>query len=154
VRLVIFCVLCVLPAYAQEHPYPGLPAGAGRETLVQVCSKCHSPENVIANGQTRAGWEDTITKMAGFGAVATDDEFTAILDYLEKNFPPASAGPINVNQATATQLETGLGLTNKEADAVIDYRKKNGDYKSIDDLKKIPDVDAKKFEAKKDRLAF
>jgi competence protein ComEA len=37
---------------------------------------------------------------------------------------------------------------------VIEYRKKNGDFKSLDDLKKVPDVDAKKLDAKKDRLAF
>ena len=90
-------------AAAQKEQYPELPAGAGKDTLVRVCSKCHSPDNVIANAQDRAGWEETITKMAGFGAVATDDEFTAILDYLVKNFP-ANSGQVNVNKATAAQL--------------------------------------------------
>ncbi len=138
---------------AQKQQYPELPAGAGKDTLVRVCSKCHSPDNVIANGQDRTGWEGTITKMAGFGAVATDDEFTDILDYLVKNFP-ANSGPINVNKATAPQLASGLGLTDTEAAAVVAYRKKNGDFKTIDDLKKVPDLDAKKLDAKKDRLAF
>jgi competence protein ComEA len=108
---------------------------------------------VIANGQDRAGWESTITKMAGFGAQGTDDEFTEILDYLTKNFPPASA-PLNVNKATAAQIESGLALTTAEAEAVVKYREKNGDFKTIDDLKKVPDVDAKKLDAKKDHLAF
>jgi competence protein ComEA len=139
-------------APAQHTQYPELPAGAGKDTLIRVCSKCHSPDNVIANGQDRAGWESTITKMAGFGAEASDEEFTEILDYLVKNFPPVTT--INVNQATAAQLQSGLGLSPTEADAVIEYRKKNGDFKSIDDLKKVPDVDAKKLDAKKDRLAF
>jgi competence protein ComEA len=138
----------------QTHPaHPELPAGPGKDTLIRVCSTCHSPDNVIANGQDRAGWENTITKMADFGAVATDDEFTEILDYLVKNFP-ASTGPINVNKASATQMESGLGLSTAEAAAVVEYRKKNGDFKSIDDLKKVPDVDGKKLDAKKDRLAF
>lgn len=140
-------------AGAAQHPYSELPAGPGKDTLIRVCSKCHSPDNVIANGQDRAGWENTINKMAGFGAEATDEEFTAILDYLVKNFPPPG-GPIHVNQATAAQLETGLGLSATEADAVIDYRKKNGDFKSLDDLKKVPDVDAKKLDANKDKLVF
>lgn len=158
----MFLCCAFVPSYAQqaapaqpsaEHPqYPELPAGPGKDTLVRVCSKCHSPDNVIANGQDRAGWEDTITKMAGFGAVASDDEFTQILDYLAKNFPAATT--IHVNQATAAQLESGLGLSTTEAEAVIDYRKKNGDYKSLDDLKKVPNVDAKKLDAKKDLLAF
>jgi competence protein ComEA len=138
---------------AQKEQYPELPAGAGKDTLVRVCSKCHSPDNVIANGQDRAGWEATITKMAGFGAVGTDDEFTEILDYLVKNFP-ANSGLVNVNKATAAQLASGLGLSDAEAASVVDYRKKNGDFKTIDDLKKVPDVDGKKLDAKKDRLAF
>ncbi len=132
--------------------YPELPAGPGKDTLTRVCSKCHSPDNVIANGQDRAGWESEITKMAGFGAVATDDEFGEILDYLTKNFPAQT--PVKVNQATSAELVTGLGLTSAEADAIVAYRKKNGDFKTIDDLKKVPDVDAKKLDAKKDQLAF
>ncbi len=91
--------------------------------------------------------------MAGFGAVASDDEFTEILDYLVKNYP-ASGGPVHVNQATSAQLVSGLGLTSVEADAVIAYRKKNGDFKTLDDLKKVPDVDAKKLDARKDQLVF
>ena len=143
------------PASAPVHePYSELPSGAGKDTFIRVCSKCHSPDNVIVNGQDRAGWENTISKMAGFGAVATDDEFTAILDYLVKNFPAPPAGVIHVNQATSADLASGLGLTSAEADAIVEYRKKNGDFKTIDDLKKVPDVDAKKLDAKKDKLAF
>ena len=154
-----FCASCMMSAAlayaqqpAQQQSHPGLPAGPGRDTLIRVCSTCHAPENVIANGQDRAGWEDTINKMAGFGATGTDDEFTQILDYLVKNFP--ADGPVNVNKATSAQLQSGLGLTAAEADAVIAYRKKNGDFKTIDDLKKVPDLDVKKVDAKKDHLAF
>ena len=136
----------------QAGQYSEFPPGPGKSTFVRVCSSCHSPENVLANGQDRAGWEATITKMAGFGANGTDEEFTEILDYLVKNFP--ANAPVNVNKATSAQLQSGLGLTPAEADAVIQYRGTNGDFKTIDDLKKVPDVDAKKLDAKKDRLAF
>jgi competence protein ComEA len=138
----------------QQQTHPGLPDGPGKATLLKVCSSCHSPDQVIANGQDRAGWESTITKMAGFGAQGTDDEFTEILDYLTKNFPSPSGAPVNVNKATAAQLASGLGLTTAESEAVVKYREKNGDFKTIDDLKKVPDVDAKKLDAKKDRLTF
>jgi len=156
-KLAASSVLFCAASFAQQAPahpqYPELPEGAGKDTLVRVCSKCHSPDNVIANGQDRAGWEATISKMAGFGAVASDDEFTQILDYLVKYFP-ADDGKIHVNQATSPQLQAGVGLSTTEADAVIAYRKKNGDFKSLDDLKKVPDVDAKKWDAKKDTLVF
>jgi competence protein ComEA len=153
------CMVAITPAPAQQpaqkeqsQTHPELPAGPGKDTLIRVCSSCHSPDNVIANGQDRSGWENTITKMAGFGAVASDEEFTEILEYLVKNFP--ANAPINVNKATASQLENGLGFTSAEAEAVVQYRGKNGDFKTIDDLKKVPDLDAKKVDAKKDRLAF
>jgi len=163
---VIF-ILCAAPAYSKgesqqsaqpervpHQSYPELPAGAGKDTMIRVCSKCHSPDNVIANGQNQEGWENTITKMAGYGAIGTDDEFTKILDYLVKTFPPGSGGKVNVNKATATQLESRLGFSTKEAEAVIQYREKNGAYKSINDLKKVPDLDLKKLDAEKARLSF
>jgi competence protein ComEA len=153
------CLMCAGSSYAQQaaqqqqsQSHPELPAGPGKDTLVRVCSGCHSPDNVLANGQDRAGWEATIQKMAGFGAQGTDDEFSEILEYLVKNFP--ANAPVNVNKATAAQLVNGLALSPTEADAVIAYRKQNGDFKTIDDLKKVPNVDAKKLDAKKDRLAF
>ena len=142
------------PAQTQAEKYPELPSGPGKATLIRVCSSCHSPDNVIANGQDRTGWENTITKMAGFGASGTDDEYTEILEYLVKNFPAGSSTPVNVNKATAAQLESGLGFTSAEADATVKYREKNGDFKTIDDLKKVPDLDAKKLDAKKAKLAF
>ena len=37
---------------------------------------------------------------------------------------------------------------------MIAYREKNGLFKSVDDLKKVPGIDAKKIDAKKDRLYF
>lgn len=142
------------PQQVHQQPYSELPAGTGKDTLIRVCGKCHSPDKVMANGQSREGWEDTITKMAGYGAVGTDAEFTEILDYLAKNFPPSSSGTVNVNEATAAQLESDLGLSTTEADAVIQFREKNGAFKSIDDLEKVPGLDAKKLDAEKARLVF
>ncbi len=131
-----------------------LPPGAGRDTVMKVCSKCHSPNILAANPRNRQGWEDTITKMSGLGAMATDDEFTEILEYLAKNVNPDAATKINVNKATSSELQSGLDMPAKDADSVIAYRTKNGDFKSLDDLKKVPEIDAKKLDDKKDKLAF
>jgi competence protein ComEA len=130
----------------------GFPDGPGKDALLKTCSKCHSPNVVMANRQDREGWENTITKMVSLGAVGTDEDFTAILDYLVKNFPQQSK--INVNKATVTELQTGLSLSQKEAEAVVAYRDKNGDFKSFDDLKKVPLLDAKKIDEKRDRVTF
>ena len=154
-----FFALTSLPQQVDQKVVPSqqsqdFPNGPGRDTFLRVCSTCHSPTNVLANGQSREGWENTITKMAGFGASATDEEFSDILDYLAKNFPANSHLKVNINKATADQLQTGLGLTPKEAEGIVAYRQKNGDFKSIDDLKKIPEVDSAKLEAKKNLVTF
>jgi competence protein ComEA len=149
-------------AYAQDA-HPELPPGPGRDITLATCTKCHAISNVTGQHKDRDGWTATITKMVGYGATGTDDDFGQILDYVTKNFgldsPPAAgastgAAKIVVNKETAAQLTTDLGLTDDEAKAVVSYREKNGDYKSIDDLKKVPNVDATKFDAKKDDLLF
>jgi competence protein ComEA len=139
-------------AQPQQNSYPDFPQGEGRETTLRVCGRCHSPNNILAAGQDRQGWENTITKMTTFGAMASDEEFSEILDYLAKNFP--DTGKVNVNQATAAQLINALSLTANEAKEIVDYRTRNGPYKTLGDLKKVPNVDAKKLDAKKDNLVF
>jgi competence protein ComEA len=160
-------IVCAAPVVAQQAPAPttpapaahathstDLPPGAGRDTVMKVCSKCHSPNILVANPRNRQGWEDTITKMSGLGAMATDDEFTEILEYLAKNVNPEVSAKVNVNKATAAELQSGLELSAKDAEAVVAYRTKNGDFKTIEDVKKVPEIDAKKLDDKKDKLDF
>jgi competence protein ComEA len=61
---------------------------------------------------------------------------------------------INVNKATAKDLENALRIPEKQAAAIIHQREEKGDFKSVDDLIKVPGVDASKIEANKKRLAF
>ena len=143
------------PAAPQKSasPLAKLPDGPGKDTLLRVCGKCHSPAIVIANGQTRDGWESTITKMAGLGATASDEEFTAILDYLVKNCPPM-AGKVNINKATASEIESQLGFTTKQAEDIVAYREKNGDFKSYDDLKKVPQMNPTDVDTRRNNITF
>jgi len=137
----------VTPEVAKKFP-----DGPGKEPFLRVCSSCHSPMNVVVSGQTRQGWEDTITKMAGYGAIASDEDFTAILDYLEKNYPPQQK--VAVNKATAVQLEKALRLEPAGAEAIVAYRDKHGAFKSMDDLKQVPGVDVAILDAKKALITF
>jgi len=141
---------------AADHPvaHPEFPAGDGRDTTLQICGKCHSPTIVLAYGQKRAGWENTITKMVRLGAVGTDEDFTDIADYLTANFPPSPIPKIFVNKATAQQIANILGISVDEAKAIVVYREKNGNFKTIEDLKLVPNVDTKKIDARKDSLVF
>lgn len=139
-----------------DHPaaHPEFPPGDGREITLRICGKCHSPTIVLAYGQKREGWEKTITKMVRLGAVGSDEDYTDIADYLTANFPPSAIPKIFVNKATDQQFANILGISIDDAKAIIAYRDKNGDFKSIDDLKRVPNVDTKKIDAKKDNLVF
>jgi competence protein ComEA len=45
---------------------------------------------------------------------------------------------VNINTATKEELTTLKGVGEKRAQEIIDYRKKNGNFKSVDDLEKVP----------------
>ena len=142
-----------------------MPAGPGREITVATCTKCHSISNITSQHKDRDGWTATITKMVGYGATGTDEDFQAILDYVTKNYgldsagaaapaPAAGTHKITVNTETAAQLVTDLGLTDDEAKVFVDFRDKNGPFKTIDDLKKVPGIDPKKFDVHVGDLQF
>ena len=47
---------------------------------------------------------------------------------------------VNINSATKEQLETLDGIGPVKAQAIIDYRKKNGPFKTLEDLKKVDGI--------------
>jgi competence protein ComEA len=131
-----------------------LPDGPGRAETEKVCKGCHELAQSVSRRQDRAGWQATLGKMTALGAKGTDVELAAILDYLARYFPAEEIPPVNVNKAAAIELESRLSLRRSQAAALIEYRTRNGDFKSIEDLKKVPGIDAEKIEAKKDRIVF
>lgn len=52
---------------------------------------------------------------------------------------------INLNTATAEQLETLPGIGTRTAARIVEYRKKNGDFKKIEDLMNVQGVGEKSF---------
>lgn len=64
----------------------------------------------------------------------------------------SSSGKININKAGKSELMTITGVGDKTADKIIDYREKNGDFKSIDDIKRIGGIGDKKFDSMKDEI--
>lgn len=56
-----------------------------------------------------------------------------------------NTGPINLNRATARELDGLDGIGPVIAQRIIDYRKKNGSFLSIDDLQKVSGIGAAKF---------
>lgn len=144
------------PSATTDHSplHPEFPPGDGREAVMRVCVKCHSPNIILAYGQNRVGWENTITKMARLGAKGTDDDYSDIADYLTAHFPPSAVQKVFVNMASDKQLADILGISIDDAKAIIVYRDKIKGFKSIEDMKSVPNVDVKKIDANKDHLVF
>ena len=54
------------------------------------------------------------------------------------------ATPVNINSADAKTIADSLdGIGLKKAQAIVDYRTKNGNFTSIDDLAKVSGIGAK-----------
>jgi competence protein ComEA len=47
---------------------------------------------------------------------------------------------VNINTASKEELTSLKGVGDKRAQEIIDYRRKNGDFKSVDDLEKVPGI--------------
>jgi competence protein ComEA len=144
------------PSATTDHSplHPEFPPGDGREAVMRVCVKCHSPNIILAYGQSRVGWENTITKMARLGAKGTDDDYSDIADYLTANFPPSAVQKVFVNMASDKQLADILGISLDDAKAIIVYRDKIKGFKSLEEMKSVPNVDVKKIDANKEHLIF
>ena len=141
-----FLVAASISVFAQT-----LPDGPGKETFVMVCSMCHSPNAVIGKQGTRQWWQSKVTEMLQEETDIPDKDVDTIVAYLANNFPIVK---VNVNKASAYELEIGLEFTSKESAAIVHFREANGNYKTLDDLKKVPGLDAVKVESKKDRMEF
>lgn len=141
--------LAAASSFAQE-----LPDSPGRAEAEKLCRQCHEMARSISKRQDREAWSATMARMTAFGMKATDHDLNAVLEYLTKNYPAEDIPRVNVNTAKAIELESGLSLRRSQATKVLEYRAKNGPFKSLDDLKKVPLIDAAQIDSKKDRITF
>lgn len=131
----------------------GLPAAAQdpvKELFERACAKCHNLEATSRQRNSRERWSAIVDDMVSRGMEATDAEIGKIIDYLAR-----AQGPrLNVNKAPAEELARTLEVPVATASEVVAYRARNGDFKSLDDLKRVPALAGKNIDAKKDALDF
>ena len=64
----------------------------------------------------------------------------------------SSDGKININTADSTQLQELNGVGPATAEKIIDYRKQNGRFQSIEDIKNVSGIGDKTYEKLKDHI--
>jgi competence protein ComEA len=126
-----------------------LPEGRGKDIVEEVCGACHGTDLIASRRATKEGWSYIVDDMISRGATASNEQIQAINTYLAKSF-----GQVNVNKGASAELASVLEITSAQADAIVKYRMDHGDYKTVDDLKKVPGIGTAKLDAKKDRVIF
>ena len=146
-RLVLasFSLLLLTAVQAQD-----LPEGKGKDTFQKICGACHDAGVVVTMHQSKDDWQSTVDDMKGRGADGSDADFKTIVDYLSKYQGPE----VNVNKASADDLQKQLEITSTEAAAIVKTRTDKGDFKGWDDLQKVSGLDAKKLEPLKGRIVY
>ena len=64
----------------------------------------------------------------------------------------AAASPVNLNTATAEQLDTLDGVGPATAQKILDWRREHGGFRSIDDLAQVPGIGPKRLAALRDKV--
>jgi competence ComEA-like helix-hairpin-helix protein len=150
----IFLVL-LGPVQAQNP----LPPGQGREVVERVCAPCHGVARIALRKLDKDGWARLVDAMVNLGAKGTDEDIKTVVQYLSATFPlpdseKMNPDKVNVNKASSVRLTNTLKLFPEEAEAIVAYREKNGNFKEWQDLAKVPGVDPKKIENRKDHIIF
>ncbi len=127
-----------------------LPAGKGKDVTQRMCSGCHDMSVVTGRHLTAKRWSDTVDEMIGRGATGTDAEIDQVINYLAAHF----GRPVNVNTATAQDLQNGLSLSQKDSEAIVKYRQSKGNFRALTDVTSVPGVDAAQLEEQKANIQF
>ena len=64
------------------------------------------------------------------------------------------SGLVNINTATVSELTTVSGIGESRAQAIVDYREKNGSFGSIDEIKKVDGIKDGLFSKIKDKITI
>ena len=121
---------------------------ADKADFETVCGACHT-SSMVSDIRTEPEWRDTVEHMVSLGASGTSEQMEAVMRVLMRTMTK-----VNVNTAPAEQLPLVLGISDTAARALVKYRAEHGNFKTLDDLKKVSGVNAATLDARKDRVVF
>ncbi len=147
-------ILGVVAALCAALPAQTLPEGPGKSVVERMCKSCHGLENVVRAKRTKDKWSEIVDDMVSRGAKGSDSEIDQVIDYLSVHFGAKATTKVNVNKADASELSAALAISPADANTLVGYRTEKGSFKSIQDVMKVPGIDAKKIESVQDRIEF
>src|SRR5688572_2833452 len=136
-------------AQPAQAPPDKLPEAPGKAVVTVMCTSCHAMDVITDAPRTVPSWVDTILSMKDFGAQGSEEDWKTVTDYILVNL-----AHLDVNKSTAAEMAPVLRVSEKVAEGVVVYREKQGSFKTIDDLKRAPDLDAAIIDALAPRLIF
>jgi hypothetical protein len=144
------------PVAAKGGPAPReLPDGPGKPIILRECVGCHQPTAFSTYQHTPEEWTAIVTRMGGRVKSATQTELETVAKYLTASFPKVEdATRVNVNKAEARDIAERLGLTRLEADLIVEFRAKHGNFREWGDLLIIYGLNGRKVQAANDRMSF
>lgn len=82
----------------------------------------------------------------------TEGSGGVILEEGEEEKNNEAEGKVNINTATQTELETLNGIGPSTASKIIEYRKQNGNFQSIEEIQNVSGIGDSKYESIKDDI--
>lgn len=147
----------------RPEPSPGPVAGPGGQIVVDVSGKVRNPGlrrlpsgSRVDDALTAAGGARPGTDLAGLNRarVLMDGEQIVVgapaapapVPGPGAGGPAAEAnGPVSLNSATAEQLEGLPGVGPVLAQHIVDYRTQHGGFRSVDELREVNGIGARRF---------
>ena len=86
-------------------------------------------------------------------SMAVEPEETLAGGDADRNYTPLELLPgekLDLNRATAEELQKLPGIGEKLAQAIVSYREQNGPFQSVEDLLQVPGIGEKRLESIRD----
>jgi competence ComEA-like helix-hairpin-helix protein len=155
--LVLAAALFWLAVTATAEPFVQGPPQApvrlspqeGDALVMRMCNECHDAKTVTARRRTRTEWEHSINDMIQEGATGSAKDFENVWAYLVQ-----TRGRVLINDAKADEIAEVLGVTSKEAEAIVEFRAKAGRFTDLDSLRKVPGIDVKVLDTQAEAIVF
>lgn len=162
-------------ASSSSAALPGAAASPAPDVVVYVCGAVRSPGVVrlpaggrVADALALAGGASGKAELSGVNLAALVTDGQQIL-VPERGAAPVAAtdatgsvtgaegtagsgGLININSASATELDALDGVGPSTAQKIIDFRTSSGGFKTIEDIMDVPGIGEAKFAAMKDSI--